>query len=69
MMFGDSTVTLRILISKAYGLTMTTSTAVYKKDWQKLEKAIVKVHSTYQHDLDTLLTPKYMNSFATSLFQ
>jgi len=26
-MFGDSTVTLRILISKAYGLTMTTSTA------------------------------------------
>ena len=46
-MFGSSTATLWILLSKAYGLTMTTSTVcVYKPDFQLLQK-VLKAHSTH----------------------
>jgi len=47
MMFGSSTVTLWVLLSKLYGPTMTISTVcVYKKEFQLLQK-VLKAHSTY----------------------
>ena len=72
MMFGSSTATLWILLSKVYGPTTTTSTVcVYKPDFQLLAKGPESTQHTLSHSI--LKEPTHMevhkmsNSFANHI--